>query len=77
MMAPRRCPGDIEAKERTGNRMSIICIQVETMETPDGHDWKNWRLYLCETAPKILGRSHSFEAVNLSDWRRQQSDALP
>jgi enterochelin esterase-like enzyme len=29
-------------------------VHLETMETPDGHEWKNWRLYLHETAPKLF-----------------------
>lgn len=29
-------------------------VKLETMETPDGHEWKNWRLYLHEVAPKLF-----------------------
>lgn len=29
-------------------------VHLETMETPDGHEWKNWRLYLHEVAPKLF-----------------------
>jgi len=27
---------------------------METMETPGGHEWHNWRLYLNEVAPKLF-----------------------
>jgi enterochelin esterase family protein len=27
---------------------------METMETPGGHEWTNWRLYLHEVAPKLF-----------------------
>ena len=29
-------------------------VHMELMETPDGHEWKNWRLYLHEVAPKLF-----------------------
>lgn len=29
-------------------------VHLETMETADGHEWKNWRLYLHEVAPKLF-----------------------
>ena len=29
-------------------------VHMETMETADGHEWKNWRLYLHEIAPKLF-----------------------
>jgi enterochelin esterase-like enzyme len=29
-------------------------VKVETMETPDGHEWKNWRLYLHDAVPKLF-----------------------
>jgi len=29
-------------------------VKIETMETPGGHEWANWRLYLHETAPKLF-----------------------
>ena len=29
-------------------------VRVETRETPGGHTWHNWRLYLYEVAPKLF-----------------------
>lgn len=29
-------------------------VTLETVETPDGHEWKNWRLYLYTVAPKLF-----------------------
>lgn len=29
-------------------------VKIETMETPGGHEWANWRLYLHEVAPKLF-----------------------
>ena len=29
-------------------------VKIETMETPGGHEWANWRLYLREIAPKLF-----------------------
>jgi enterochelin esterase family protein len=29
-------------------------VRIETMETPGGHEWTNWRLYLHEVAPKLF-----------------------
>jgi enterochelin esterase family protein len=29
-------------------------VKIETMETPGGHEWANWRLYLREVAPKLF-----------------------
>lgn len=29
-------------------------VKIETMETPGGHEWTNWRLYLHEVAPKLF-----------------------
>ena len=29
-------------------------VTIETMETPGGHEWSNWRLYLHEIAPKLF-----------------------
>ncbi|HKD08912.1 MAG TPA: alpha/beta hydrolase-fold protein [Bryobacteraceae bacterium] len=29
-------------------------VRIETMETPGGHEWANWRLYLHEIAPKLF-----------------------
>ena len=36
------------------DRFKSLGVKVETMETPDGHEWKNWRLYLHEEAPKLF-----------------------
>ncbi len=36
------------------DRLKSLGVHVETMETPDGHEWKNWRLYLHEAAPKLF-----------------------
>ena len=29
-------------------------VKIETRETPGGHTWDNWRLYLFEVAPKLF-----------------------
>jgi len=29
-------------------------VTIETMETPGGHEWTNWRIYLHEIAPKLF-----------------------
>jgi len=29
-------------------------VKIETLETPGGHEWSNWRLYLHEIAPKLF-----------------------
>lgn len=29
-------------------------VKIETMETPGGHEWANWRLYLHEVAPRLF-----------------------
>jgi len=29
-------------------------VRIETLETPGGHEWANWRLYLYEVAPKLF-----------------------
>ena len=29
-------------------------VTIQTMETPGGHEWTNWRLYLHEVAPKLF-----------------------
>jgi enterochelin esterase family protein len=29
-------------------------VRIETRETPGGHTWENWRLYLNEVAPKLF-----------------------
>jgi enterochelin esterase-like enzyme len=36
------------------DRFKNLGVHLETMETPDGHEWKNWRLYLHEEAPKLF-----------------------
>ncbi len=29
-------------------------VKIETMETPGGHEWANWRMYLHEVTPKLF-----------------------
>jgi enterochelin esterase family protein len=29
-------------------------VKIETLETPGGHEWANWRIYLHEVAPKLF-----------------------
>jgi enterochelin esterase family protein len=29
-------------------------VRIETLETPGGHEWANWRFYLHEVAPKLF-----------------------
>jgi enterochelin esterase family protein len=29
-------------------------VKIQTLETPGGHEWTNWRLYLHEVAPKLF-----------------------
>jgi enterochelin esterase family protein len=29
-------------------------VKIETLETPGGHEWVNWRIYLHEVAPKLF-----------------------
>ncbi len=29
-------------------------VKIEAMETPGGHEWANWRIYLHEVAPKLF-----------------------
>ncbi len=29
-------------------------VRIDRWETPGGHTWENWRLYLCEVGPKLL-----------------------
>jgi enterochelin esterase-like enzyme len=36
------------------DRFKSLGVHMETMETADGHEWKNWRLYLHEVAPKLF-----------------------
>jgi enterochelin esterase-like enzyme len=35
-------------------KLKSMGVHLETMETPDGHEWKNWRIYLHEVAPKLF-----------------------
>ncbi len=35
-------------------RLKSLGVHVETLETPDGHEWKNWRLYLHDEAPALF-----------------------
>ena len=39
----------------TGRRATRTAegVKVETLETPGGHEWANWRIYLHEAAPKL------------------------
>ncbi len=36
------------------DRFKAQGVRVETRETPGGHTWDNWRLYLHEVAPKLF-----------------------
>ncbi len=36
------------------DKFKSMGVHMETMETPDGHEWKNWRIYLHEVAPKLF-----------------------
>jgi enterochelin esterase-like enzyme len=36
------------------DRLKGMGVKIETMETPGGHEWANWRLYLHEIAPKLF-----------------------
>ncbi len=38
-------------------------VKIETMESPAGHEWANWRTYLHEIAPKLL-RPHLHQHPN-------------
>ena len=38
-------------------RLKKAGVQLETDETPDGHEWKNWRLYLSQVAPLLFQRN--------------------
>ncbi len=29
-------------------------VKIDTLETPGGHEWTNWRIYLHEVAPKLF-----------------------
>ena len=35
-------------------RFKSLGVHMQTMETADGHEWKNWRLYLHEVSPKLF-----------------------
>ena len=35
-------------------RLKTQNVKIETLETPGGHEWANWRLYLKEVAPKLF-----------------------
>lgn len=36
------------------DRFKTQGVRIETRETPGGHTWENWRLYLYEVAPKLF-----------------------
>lgn len=36
------------------DKLKGMGVKIETMETPGGHEWANWRLYLHEIAPKLF-----------------------
>ena len=36
------------------DKFKSLGVKIETMETPGGHEWPNWRLYLHEVAPKLF-----------------------
>jgi enterochelin esterase-like enzyme len=36
------------------DKLKTAGVKIETMETPGGHEWSNWRLYLNEVAPKLF-----------------------
>ena len=38
----------------TGTKFKAAGVKTETMKTPGGHEWTNWRLYLHELAPKLF-----------------------
>ncbi|AFL88082.1 enterochelin esterase-like enzyme [Terriglobus roseus DSM 18391] len=46
------------------DRFKAKGVHMETMETADGHEWKNWRLYLHEVAPKLFQPSKPNEQVS-------------
>lgn len=35
-------------------KFKTMGVKIETMETPGGHEWANWRIYLHEIAPKLF-----------------------
>jgi enterochelin esterase family protein len=36
------------------DKLKSLGVRIETRETPGGHEWANWRLYLYEVAPKLF-----------------------
>ncbi len=36
------------------DKLKTAGVKIETMETPGGHEWANWRIYLHEVAPKLF-----------------------
>ena len=36
------------------DRLKSQGVRIDTRETPGGHTWDNWRLYLYEVAPKLF-----------------------
>lgn len=36
------------------DKLKGMGVKIETMETPGGHEWANWRLYLHEIAPRLF-----------------------
>ena len=36
------------------DKFKSLGVRIETRETPGGHEWANWRLYLYEVAPKLF-----------------------
>ena len=36
------------------DRMKSLGVHMETEETPGGHEWMNWRLYLYQVSPKLF-----------------------
>jgi len=36
------------------NQFKSKGVKIETLETPGGHEWMNWRIYLHEVAPKLF-----------------------
>jgi enterochelin esterase family protein len=36
------------------DRFKSAGVKIETLETPGGHEWANWRLYLYTIAPKLF-----------------------
>jgi enterochelin esterase family protein len=36
------------------DKLKSLGVKIETRESPGGHEWANWRLYLNEVAPKLF-----------------------